>query len=85
MKNEIWILTEVEVSDEMDINNWVHAFSDEILAIDQMNEIIINKIKFNEENDYPEISIDWRDESSAQLSTDDGMIWTFKIEKTTIN
>lgn len=85
MKNQIWILTEVEVTSEIDIDHWSLAYSSESTAIDAMNQRIIDKIKYNEDNHYPEIDIDWRDETGAQLSTKDGTIWTFKIEKRTIN
>lgn len=84
MNNQVWILTEVEVTVDDEINSWSQAYASEDTAIQAMNTTIHNKIRYNEDHGYPTISIDWQDHESAQLSTDDEYYWVFKIESSQI-
>ena len=82
MKMKVWILTEVEtIGFGDDVNSWSSAYTTQDLAIQSMDQRIQEKIEFNEENGYPELHIDWQDETGAQVSTLDDDCWIFKIEE----
>lgn len=82
MNMKIWILTEVEaVGFGEEVSSWSRAYTTQELAIEAMKRFMQEKIVFNEENGYPELHIDWQDQTGSQLSTLDDDRWLFKIEE----
>lgn len=77
---KVWILTEVSsrfYADE--VRSRVAAFTKKELAIAVMNSKVRDLIDFYDDHKYPELRIDWQDETSVGLisaTEDDRWVYT---------